>query len=368
MKSITKQAIISLGLLVGLNSLAAAADTYEPDCFKPFSPSTKTLKFPAKKPPYRIALANGFIGNTWRIEMIKALQAYADSPEMKPFIKELRVLSTGTDVAAQIGAIDNFINSGYDAILINAVSPTAFKPVIERAKRAGVILVAFDNVIDSDQIFLVNEDMVEMGRMAGRWLEKEMGTKGEVLEVRGVPGNSVDQDRHKGFHEILDKHPDIKFVEVVGNWDDGTAQKASADAIAVHGHFDGVYTQGGSTGTVRAFIDAKQPFIPVVGEGENGFRKLVADHAKDGLKGLSLSQSPALSAISLKAAVAALQGNALPQFIAIPLPWADYTTLKAGENYFPDLSDDFFVATGFEPCGVKLDAAQLMNAAKTSQQ
>jgi len=31
------------------------------------------------------------------------------------------------------------------------------------------------------------------------------------------------------------------------------------------------------------------------------------------------------------------------------------------------LSDDFFVATGFEPCGVKLDAAQLMNAAKTSQ-
>jgi ribose transport system substrate-binding protein len=102
MKSIAQHAVISLGLLIGLVSLAAAADTYEPDCFKPFSPTTKTLKFPAKKPPYRIALANGFIGNTWRIEMIKALQAYADSPEMKPFIKELRVVSTGTDVAAQI--------------------------------------------------------------------------------------------------------------------------------------------------------------------------------------------------------------------------------------------------------------------------
>src|SRR5262249_60693446 len=194
-----------------------------------------------------------------------------------------------------------------------------------------------------------NKDRTEMGKMGGRWLKKKRGTRGTVLKERGVPGNSVDQDRYKGFHEILDKHPDIKFVEVVGNWDDGTAQKASADAIAVHGHFDGVYTQGGSTGTVRAFIDAKQPFIPVAGEGENGFRKLVAEHAKDGLKGLSLSQSPALSAISLKAAVAALQGNDLPQFIAIPLPWADYTTLKAVWNYFPNFSADFFVATVFQP-------------------
>src|SRR5215475_8270482 len=135
MKSIIKQAIIALGLLVGLNSLAAAADTYEPDCFKPFSPTTKTLKFPAKKPPYRIAMANGFVGNTWRIQMIKTLKAYADTPEMKPMIKELKIVSTGTDVAAQIGAIDNFINAGFDAILTIAVNPTAFGPVIKRANK-----------------------------------------------------------------------------------------------------------------------------------------------------------------------------------------------------------------------------------------
>ena len=75
MKSIAHHAILPLALLTALSSIAAAADTYEPECFKPFSPTTKTLHFPAKKPPYRIALANGFIGNTWRIEMIKALSS-----------------------------------------------------------------------------------------------------------------------------------------------------------------------------------------------------------------------------------------------------------------------------------------------------
>ena len=80
------------------------------------------LQFKAKKPPYRVALANGYIGNTWRIEMIKCLEAYAQDPEIKPLIKELKIVSTGTDVAAQIGAVDNFINAGYDVVLIDAVS------------------------------------------------------------------------------------------------------------------------------------------------------------------------------------------------------------------------------------------------------
>ncbi len=123
-------AVICMGTLTWFGTPVRAADTCAADCFKPFNPQTKMLQFKAKKPPYRVALANGYIGNTWRIEMIKCLEAYAQDPEIKPLIKELKIVSTGTDVAAQIGAVDNFINAGYDVVLINAVSPTAFKPVI----------------------------------------------------------------------------------------------------------------------------------------------------------------------------------------------------------------------------------------------
>src|SRR3546814_14058898 len=72
------------------------------------------------------------VGNTWRIQMIKTLKAYAEQPDVAPMIEELKVVSTGTDVAAQVAAIDNFINAGYDAILTIAVNPTAFEPVIRR--------------------------------------------------------------------------------------------------------------------------------------------------------------------------------------------------------------------------------------------
>jgi len=319
-----------------------------PQCFKPWSQTTKYFQWNKKSPPYRIALANGFVGNTWRIQMIKTAKAYAETPEMKPLIKELKVVSTGTDVAAQVAAIDNFINSGYDAIVTIAVNPTAFGPVIQRANKSGVVLVPFDNVLDTDQVMMVNED--------------------QTLEVRGVPGNSVDRDRHIGFREVMEAPGNsFQIVEVVGMWDDGTAQKVTADAIAVHGKFDGIYTQGGSTGTVRALMDAKHPFIPVSGEAENGFRKLCAEHAKEGLLCSSAGQSPGLVAISMKAAVSALQGNVMPQYISVPLPLVEDPGFKDGVNYYANLTDNFFTPNEFPPCDVNITATEIMAKSEANQ-
>jgi ribose transport system substrate-binding protein len=333
-----------------------------PECFKPWSATTKHFQWPARPGPYRVALANGFVGNSWRIQMIKTAKAYAETPEVKSQLKELKIVSTGADVAAQIASIDNFINSGYDAVVTIAVNPTAFGPVIRRAHAAGVVLVPFDNVLDSEDVLQVNEDQNGMGKMSGEWLLENLAVhKGRLLEVRGLPGNSVDRDRHQAFRAVVEA-PGSQFeiIEVVGNWDDGTAQKVVADALAVHGQFDGMYVQGGSTGAVRALIDAKHRMIPVAGEAENGFRKLCAERAKDGLLCLSVGQSPGLVAISIKAALAALAGQVLPQFISVPIPSARHPNFAAGVNYFPDVSDNFFASNDFPACNVNLSAPSIM--------
>ncbi len=334
---------------------------YEPSCFKPWSDQTKFFQWKKKDGPYRIALVNGFVGNTWRIQMIKTAKTFVEQPDIKPNIKEFKVVSTGTDAAAQLGAIEDFINQGYDGIVTIAVSPEGFDRVIKLADRKDVVIVPFDNILDTDKVMMVNEDQKAMGRQSADFLLKEMNKKeGKILEVRGVPGNSVDRDRHLGFHEVMDKAGKFDIIEVVGNWDDGTAQKATADALAVHGKFDGLFTQGGSTGSVRALMDAKHPFIPMAGEGENGFRKAIAEHKNDGLKGFSYGQSPAVVAIAMKAAISALEGNVMPQLISIPIPEADYTTLKDGENYWSNLTDNFFAPNEFPPCNVNIKAVDIM--------
>ena len=68
------------------------------------------------------------------------------------------------------------------------------------------------------------------------WLVKHMPDGGKVLEVRGVAGTSVDTDRHNGIHETLDASgKKWEVIEVIGKWDDPTAQKVTADAIATKG-------------------------------------------------------------------------------------------------------------------------------------
>ena len=368
-----------LGATVAAMAMTVAAQAAGPEivsgpsadaeCYKPLTAETKFFQYPKKEGPYRIALANGFIGNTWRIQMVQTAKAYAEQPDVKAKLKEFKVVSTGDDVAAQIAAVDNFINSGYDAVVVNAQNPTAFKPVIKRAKAAGVVLVAFDNTLDTDEAINVNVNQKGLGELWGDWLVKHVpGGKGKLLEVRGVTGTSVDRDRHEGIQEVLTKSGGAwETVEVVGRWDDGTAQKVVADAIAVHKKFDGVSVQGGSTGTVRAMIDAGHPFVPIGGETENGFRKLCAEHSADGLKCTSAGSGPAQVAVAIKTAIAALEGEVVPQSIALPLSIVEDPNFKDGESFYKDETDNFFVGNSFPTCGINFTAQEIMGQTEQNQ-
>jgi ribose transport system substrate-binding protein len=340
----------------------------EPECFAPWSADTKFFKFAAKPGPYRIALANGYIANTWRIQMIQTGKAYAAQPEVAAKLKEFKVVSTGEDVPAQISAINNFIDAGYDAIVVNAQNPTAFGPVIKRAKDAGVILVAFDNILDTQDAINVNVDQKGLGELWANWLVKHVPDGGKVLEVRGVAGTSVDTDRHNGIHEVFGKSgKKWDVTEVVGKWDDGTAQKVTADAIATNGPFVGITAQGGDTGVVQAMIDAKHPMVPFGGETENGFRKFCAQFSGDGLKCTSAGTGPAQVAVAIKTAIAALEGQVVPQSVKLPLAVASDPDMKAGQDYFPDQSDNFFVGNSFPTCGINFSAQEIMGQSKENQ-
>ena len=366
-------AVLAAGLALCTAARAAgpevvAGPSAEPECFAPWAADTKFFKFPKKDGPYRIALANGYIANTWRIQMIQTAKAYAAQPDVAAKLKEFKVVSTGEDVPAQISAINNFIDSGYDAIVVNAQNPTAFGPVIKRAKEAGVILVAFDNILDTQDAINVNVDQKGLGVLWANWLIKNVPNGGKILEVKGVAGTSVDTDRHNGIHETLDasgKKWDV--TEVVGKWDDGVAQKATADAIATNGPFDGITAQGGDTGVVQAMIDAKHPFVPFGGETENGFRKFCAAHSADGLKCSSAGTGPAQVAVAIKTAIAALEGNVVPQSVKLPLAIVEDPNFKAGQDFFPDQSDNFFVGNSFPTCGINFTAQEIMGQTKENQ-
>jgi ribose transport system substrate-binding protein len=337
---------------------AQAASAFNPTaCFAPWDPATQMFTWKAKKPPYRIAIANSLIGNDWRTEMVKLARAYAARPDVKPLIKELTISSSGNDISAQISQFNQLILSGVDVIITDAASPTGINSVIEEAAEAGILVLSFDNVVTTQKAVWVNHDQTDMGRIWARFIAKETGGKGTVLMVRGVAGTFGDEVFSKGGMEIFSKYPDLKLVQVNGNWDQGTAQKVASDALASGKTFDGVWSEYGDTGVVRAFLEGPGKVPPIAGQSENGFRKLAARHK---FAMLSAGVSPGLVAVSMQAAFHLLGGNSVPQQIRVALDMVTTDQLKAGVNYFPDLPDSFVAGFNVPVCDLEFSATEIL--------
>jgi ribose transport system substrate-binding protein len=310
------------------------------------------IKFDAQDGPYSLALSNSYIGNVWRTQMINMANAFVERPDIKPLVSPWQVASSGEDVAAQIAQTENMISAGAKAIIINAISPTALAPVCERAVSDGIPVVAFDAIVEADGIVIVNEDQFEMGKIWAEWLIENAGDSGKVLMIQGVQGTSVDQDRNAGGKSVFDQYPNIEIVEVLGQWDPGTAQTVTANALSAHDDITGVWCQGGTDGAVRAFLEAGRELVPVAGEAENGFRKQMLEFQDDGFKGISIGQSPALVAVSIRAALDLLSGMEVPSNISVPLPIVRTEDLEPGVNVFPDAPDNFFTDISIAECNV----------------
>ena len=338
-----------------------ASGNADPACFVPWSETTRLFRYEPRPAPYRVALVNGYIGNDWRRQMIATAKAYADRPEVGAKLKEFKIVSTGEDVGAQRLAVDAFIDSGFDAILLDAQDPAAFAPAIKRANEAGIVLVAFDNTLDSDQAINIDVDQKALGRFWAEWLVRTLPRGGKLLEVRGLAGTTVDRDRHAGAWEVLNA-PGRTWdtVEVRGKWDDRTAYAAVAEALAGNQRFDAVMAQAGDNGVLRALIEAGHPFVPYGGENENGFRKACARFGEAGLHCASGGTGPAQVAVALKVALAALEGRVVPQSIRLPLATVTHPDLKDGRDYYSGVSDGFFVGNAFPTCGIAFTPSEIL--------
>jgi len=104
-----------------------------------------------------------------------------------------------------------------DAIILAPVVETGWEPVLREVKRAKIPVILVDRGIKvGDQSLyttLIASDFVSEGRMAGEWLAKKLGGKGNIVELQGTAGAAPANDRKKGFAEVIQKHPGMKVIK-----------------------------------------------------------------------------------------------------------------------------------------------------------
>ena len=288
---------------------------------------------------YRIALSNDYAGNSWRQSMINDWNAAADQALKAGLISEAPVFTTNESSAAeQASQMQNLILEGYDAIVLNAASPTALNAVVRDALDAGIVVVSFDNAITEPTAWRLITDFEYLGRSQMDYVATRFPNGGNLLEVRGLAGTYVNDAIHAGIHEALAKYPQFKVVnEVYGNWTSSVAQKEIAGILPSLPEVVAVVTQGGDGyGAVKAFEAANRK-IPLVFMGNRYDELEIWKEMKEksGYETMSMSIAPGSSTVAFWQAIEILNGREVPKEIRL-LPYAVTTeTLDAALKTTP---------------------------------
>lgn len=215
------------------------------------------------------------------------------------------------DLANQNTQIDAFIQQGVDLIVISAVDQAGIAPAIERAKAAGVIVMAVDTpAVGADAVFMT--DAVQAGEVSCTYLFEQMGGKGEVLLVDGTPIQTI-IDRITGCNNVAANFPDIKIVgQQASRNDRASGMSVTTDMLTAHPDVTGIFGMNdpSALGAVLAVEQAgKTAQIKVT--GVDGSPEAVQELNREGSPFIgSSTQNPAeMVRQAVKAAVAMTEGN-----------------------------------------------------------
>ncbi|RME77247.1 MAG: hypothetical protein D6784_03935, partial [Chloroflexi bacterium] len=182
--------------------------------------------------PFTIGVSNGFVGSEWRTQMIQNMQEVNAEYMAQGLTNELIIESADVDVQGQVQQIQNLINRGVDAIIINPNDQNALNPVIEEAVDAGILVIAVDQEVSSPKAINVVTNQKEWAKISARWLAEKLGGKGDVVLIEGFVGHPANEARMEGVAEVFAEYPGINVVgRDTGKWDQATGQQVMSNFL-----------------------------------------------------------------------------------------------------------------------------------------
>ena len=203
------------------------------------------------------------------------------------------------DNDGQVAAIEALVNAGAKGILLVPSDSTAIVPTVEKARKAGVLVITLDTPLDpitaADANFAT--DNFKAGLLIGQWAKASLGDKASTAKIATLdltPNQpTVDYLRHNGFltgfgipiknpkHYAQSDSPQIVGSDITHGDEPGgrkamenILQKASEINLmyainepAAYGGYNALKAAGKEKGVLVVAVDGGCPGVKMVKEG-----------------------------------------------------------------------------------------------------
>jgi len=248
----------------------------------------------------------------------------------------VEMVDSEVDVEKQISAIENFVSSGADVIIICLFDPPSVHSALEEAVAQGVKIVQYAgrDLADIGGVTITAEDR-DMGLMAGQYagelINEEMGGEANVaiLDYPDVPNVVV---RAEAIREAL--LAEAPNAVIVGNYLGGTTENGLTSmegALQEHPEINVVVSinDAGAYGAMQALEAAGHTAADTIIVGIDAEAQAKEFIAGDTMYRGTVDTAPArYGEMAANAAVKLLAGSAIPQNVAVPVALVTAETLQ----------------------------------------
>lgn len=281
--------VVGAGLLFGASAAALAAD--------------------------KIALVVSTLNNPFFVTLRDGAQA-----EAKVLGYDLVVLDSQNDPAKELANVEDVLRQGVKVLLLNPADSDAAKASVRAAGEKKVPVITLDRAANGVKVAShIASDNVAGGKLAGELIAKQLGGKGDVVELQGIPGASAARDRGQGFHQAMSAAPGIKIVaSQSADFDRTKGLNVMENILQAQPKIDAVFAHNDemALGAIKAIQATKRHIIVV---GFDGTDDAVAA-IKNGSMLASVAQQPALiGSLGVQTADKVIKGQPVPAFTPVPL-------------------------------------------------
>ncbi len=178
---------------------------------------------------------------------------------------EVLEINIDGDLAREIQAIDTYISRGVDAIVIAPVSAKDSAPALQRARDAGIVVIALNGGLEDGSIAhatfsTANRDLgASTGAAAATFISETLGGEANVATLAFsslLPEQSG--DRTGGFKEAVANGNTINILSEQDAWMPEAAVTVATDILTAHPDVNVIYAanEGGTVGAMQAVLNA----------------------------------------------------------------------------------------------------------------
>ena len=245
----------------------------------------------------------------------------------------LQVEDAQDDVAKQLDQINNFIASGVDAIIVNAVDTSATQAMSDAAAAAGVPLVYVNrqpinlDTLPDNQAFVASNE-VDSGTLQTievcRLLKEKGKDTANVYVMMGELSNQAAVQRTADIHDVVAAGKCAVTLNIIdqqtANWSRDQAQSLMTNWLSTNTPFDGVIANNDemAIGAIQAMKASGISMEEVIVGGIDATQDALAAMQAGDLDVTVFQNASAQGSGSLNAAVSLSKGEAVDNAVWVP--------------------------------------------------